>query len=118
MSFFFPVKNLGPKQKERKMKGGKTLTRPGHRRHPARLRGPPRRRLFPHRLDGLGPRPDESDPFLLAPARKRRALREEAVPRVDDVDAVGLGARDDPFDVEVGLVLVLWEKGQRVEREE
>ena len=80
-----------------------SLTCPGHRGDPARLRGPPRRRLVPHGLYRLRPRPDEGDPLLLAAPRERRVLGEEAVAGVDDVDAVGLGDGDDALDVEVGL---------------
>lgn len=115
ISFRFGRETSRPRTKT---ENKKLLTRPGHRRHPARLCGPPRRRLVAHRLDRLGPRPHKGNPFLLAAARKRRVFRKKPVSRMDHVDTVGLGDRYNPFDIEVGLIDVVFEKRGEGERNE
>ena len=58
--------------------------------------------LVAERLQQLHARPHEHDPRLLTGCRKLRVFGEKAVARMDRVDVMLLGDRDDPLDVEVG----------------
>ena len=57
--------------------------------------------LSPNASSSSGVGPTNVMPFCLAGAREVGVLGEEAVARVDRVDAVLLGDRDDRLDVEV-----------------
>ena len=57
--------------------------------------------LSPNASSCSGVGPDERDAGVLARARERRVLRQEAVARMNRVDALRLGDRDDRLDVEI-----------------
>ena len=59
------------------------------------------RNLVSHQLEQLGARPDESNARFGASARESRVLRQESIARMNQVDALFLGQRDDPFHIEV-----------------
>ncbi len=59
--------------------------------------------LVAQQVEQVGRGPDEGDAGALAGAGQGRVLGEEAVARVDGVDAFFLGERDDAFDIEVGF---------------
>jgi hypothetical protein len=53
-------------------------------------------------LQRVDARADEGDPRFGARLGKRRTLRQEPVTRVNGIDAVLLGQRDDRLDVQIG----------------
>ena len=87
---------------ERILKADDRLRAARQDRHAGLLRQFAGGRLVAERLKQFHPRPHEHDPRLLAGRGKLRIFGEKAVPRMDRVDAMLLGDRHDPLDVEVG----------------
>ena len=78
--------------------------RAGHDRHAGLLHQLARLRLRAHRVDRVGGRADEDDAGLLAGARERGVLGEEAVAGVDRLGAGLLRDLEDLLDHQVALV--------------
>ena len=73
----------------------------GEHRDAGLAREPPRGDLVAEQVEQLGPRADEHDPGPLAGPGELGVLGEEAVARVDRVDVLRLGQRDDRLDVQI-----------------
>ena len=70
---------------------------------PAVLRQAARRGLIAQQFEQFGAGPDERDPGLLASPRQGRILGEKTIARVNRVDALFFGQRDDAIDIQVSL---------------
>ena len=75
----------------------------GKHRHTGLLRQAPRGGLVAQHFENPGRRSDEGDAGLFAGPRQRRVLGQKPVARMNQVDSLLGGQRDDSLDIEVSL---------------